>query len=127
VEILEESQQSAQQRNTAWLLGRVTEEAERERVIEALVDALDADDQMTAQFAATSLAELDGPGVEEQLLDIVDDENRSPDARAQAVFTLGKVGGQRAREKLDGLLEDTDNEQIRKRAFSALSKLGGRT
>ncbi|MEF8853841.1 MAG: HEAT repeat domain-containing protein [Haloarculaceae archaeon] len=38
VEILEESQQRAQRRNTAWLLGRVTEDAERDRVVEALVE-----------------------------------------------------------------------------------------
>lgn len=126
VEILEESQQNAQRRNTAWLLGRVTEEAERGRVVDALVDALAADDAMTAQFAATSLAELGGPAVEDRLLGVVDDESIPADARAQAVFTLGKIGGERSRERLNSLLDDTEEEEIRKRAFSALSKLGGR-
>ena len=126
VEILEESTQAAQQRNTAWLLGRVTEDEERDRVVEALVGALRAEDQMTSQFAATSLAELDGEGVEGQLLDLVDDTDAPADARAQAVFALGKVGGQRSRERIDKLLDETENEEIRKRAFSAISKLGGR-
>jgi len=126
VEILEESQQTAQQRNTAWLLGRVTEEEERGRVAEALVDALAADDQMASQFAATSLAELGGETVERRLLAVVDDEEYPSDARAQAVFALGKVGGERSRQRLDRLLDETEDEQVRKRAFSALSKLGGR-
>ncbi|QPV62188.1 HEAT repeat domain-containing protein [Halosimplex litoreum] len=126
VEILEESRQAAQQRNTAWLLGRVTEAEERDRVVDALVDALSADDQMTGQFAATSLAELGGDAVEDRLLALVDDADAPTSARAQAVFTLGKVGGERARQRIDALLDETESEEIRKRAFSAISKLGGR-
>lgn len=126
VEILEESKRHAQRRNTAWLLGRVADEAERDRVVDALVTALHADDQMTGQFSATSLAELGGEVVEDRLLAVVDDPEASSDARAQAVFTLGKVGGERSRQRLDKLLDETEDEQIRKRAFSALSKLGGR-
>jgi HEAT repeat protein len=126
VEILEESQQAAQQRNTAWLLGRVTEAEERDRVVDALVAALSADDQMTGQFAATSLAELGGDAVERRLIALVDDADAPTSARAQAVFTLGKVGGERARQRIDALLDETESEEIRKRAFSAISKLGGR-
>jgi len=126
VEILEESTQGAQRRNTAWLLGRVTGEEERRRVIDALVTALGEDDQMLRQFAATSLAELGGEKVEDPLLDIVKDDDRDPEVRAQAIFTLGKVGGERSREALDAIIDDTDHETIRKRAFSAISKLGGR-
>lgn len=127
VEILEESQQQSQRRNTAWLLGRVTEDAERDRVVEALVSALRAEDTMTAQFAATSLAELGGEAVERRLLELVDDQDAPAGARAQAVFALGKVGGERSRERLGALLDETENDDIRQRAFSALSKLGGRT
>jgi HEAT repeat protein len=126
VEILEESQQNSQRRNTAWLLGRVTEEAERERVVEALVAALRAEDTMTAQFAATSLAQLGGDTVERRLLELAEDESAHPEARAQAVFALGKVGGERSRRRLDALLDETEEEEVRQRAFSALSKLGGR-
>lgn len=124
VEILEESTQTAQRRNTAWLLGRVTD-GDHERVIEALIDCLDDDDQMTTQFAATSLAAFDGETVEDALLEVLEDDDRNSDVRAQAIFTLGKVGGQRSRDVLERLIDETEDEQIRKRAFSAISKLGG--
>lgn len=128
VEILEESSQAAQRRNTAWLLGRVTSEEERDRVIDSLVDALSGDDQMLRQFAATSLAELGGDDnmVERRLLDIVKDDGVDPQIRGQAIFTLGKVGGERSRKTLDRLIDDTEHDVIRKKAFSAISKLGGR-
>ncbi|AEM58268.1 phycocyanin alpha phycocyanobilin lyase [Haloarcula hispanica N601] len=128
VEILEESTQSAQRRNTAWMLGRVTSQEERDRVIESLVDALSDDDQMLRQFAATSLAELgdDDNMVERRLLKIVQDDGVDPNVRGQAIFTLGKVGGERSRKTLDKLIDETEHDVVRKKAFSAISKLGGR-
>ena len=60
------------------------------------------------------------------LLALVDDTDAPTEARAQAVFTLGKVGGERSRQRIDKLLDETESEEIRKRAFSAISKLGGR-
>ncbi|MFB6179791.1 MAG: HEAT repeat domain-containing protein [Halorientalis sp.] len=128
VDILEESTQDRQRRNTAWLLGRVAGQDSEgyDRVVEALVDTMTDDDQMTSQFAATSLAEIGGTQVETYLLDIVDNTGYDDEVRAQAVFTLGKVGGERSRQRLDQLIDKTDNEQMRKKAFSAISKLGGR-
>jgi len=128
VEILEESTQAAQRRNTAWMLGRVTSQEERDRVIESLVDALGDDDQMLRQFAATSLAELgdDDNMVERRLLKIVQDDGVDPDIRGQAIFTLGKVGSERSRKTLDKLIDETEHDVVRKKAFSAISKLGGR-
>ena len=128
VEILEESSQAAQRRNTAWLLGRVTSEEERDRVIDSLVEALSGDDQMLRQFAATSLAELgdDDNMVERRLLKIAQDDGVDPDVRGQAIFTLGKVGGERSRKTLDKLIDETEHDVVRKKAFSAISKLGGR-
>ncbi|MEF8828039.1 MAG: HEAT repeat domain-containing protein [Haloarcula sp.] len=128
VEILEESTQAAQRRNTAWMLGRVTSQEERDRVIESLVDALGDDDQMLRQFAATSLAELgdDDNMVERRLLRIVQDDGVDPEVRGQAIFTLGKVGGERSRKTLDKLIDETEHDVVRKKAFSAISKLGGR-
>jgi len=128
VEILEESTQDAQRRNTAWLLGRVTGDEERDRVIDALVEALQGDGQMIRQFAATSLAELgdDRGMVERRLLDVARDTDAEPDVRGQAIFTLGKVGGERSRTALDQLIDETESETVRKKAFSAISKLGGR-
>jgi HEAT repeat protein len=128
VEILEESTQAAQRRNTAWMLGRVTSQEERDRVIESLVDALGDDDQMLRQFAATSLAELgdDDNMVERRLLKIVQDDGVDPEVRGQAIFTLGKVGSERSRKTLDKLIDETEHDVVRKKAFSAISKLGGR-
>ncbi|MDY6819648.1 MAG: HEAT repeat domain-containing protein [Halobacteriales archaeon] len=125
VEILEESSQTAQRRNTAWLLGRITADAGRRKAVRALIDALEDDDEFTRRFAATSLVEIGGLIVEEELFEVIDDGSFSVDARAQAVFTLGKVGGDRSKERIEDLLETTDEEEIRKQAFSAISKLGG--
>ncbi|RJX42340.1 HEAT repeat domain-containing protein [Halonotius aquaticus] len=123
VEILEESSQQRQRRNAAWFLGRVVDEPNR-KTVDVLVDALESDDTQTAQFAATSLAEMGGELVEDELLELV--ESDAPDdARAQGVFILGKVGGERSRDVVENLTED-DSKQVRKRAFSAISKLKGR-
>ncbi|MBX0287106.1 HEAT repeat domain-containing protein [Haloarcula salinisoli] len=128
VEILEESTQAAQRRNTAWLLGRVAGDDGRSRVLDSLVEALKDDDQMLRQFAATSLAELGGEDnmVERRLLKLVEDDGVDPQVKGQAIFTLGKVGGERSRKALDKLIDDTEHDIVRKKAFSAISKLGGR-
>jgi HEAT repeat protein len=81
---------------------------------------------MTAQFAVTSLATIGGDSVETALLELLSDREASTDAQAMAAFGLGKVGGDRARKRLNTLVDNTDDEEVRKRAFSALSKLGGR-
>jgi len=125
VEILQESTQAAQQRNTAWLLGRVMDDQENHDAIEALVEALAEGGQMTQQFAATSLAEIGGNHVERKLLEIAEDPGAESNARGHAVFTLGKVGDEQTGQRLEKLLDDTEDEQVRKKAFSALSKLGG--
>lgn len=125
-ELLRESNQPRERRNAAWLLGRVTDDEGHEEVVDALVDALDADDGTTAQFAATSLTELEDEAVEQRLLDLLEEGDRSEVARSKAVFVLGKVGGDRARDRLEEMLDQADDETVRKQAFSALSKLGGR-
>ncbi len=124
VEILEESSQTRQRRNAAWFLGRVVEDADPE-IIEVLVDALESDDNSTAQFAATSLSEIGGEQVEDELLEFVSDTNNDEEARAKAVYVLGQVGGQRSADKIQKLTED-DSKQVRKRAFAAVSKFRGR-
>ena len=123
VEILEESSQQRQRRNAAWFLGRVVDDP-NPKTVEVLVDALESDDTQTAQFAATSLAEMGDKRVENELLELVKSD-APDDARAQAVFILGKVGGEDSREVVENLTED-DSKQVRKRAFSAISKLKGR-
>lgn len=126
VEILAEASQARQRRNAVWFLGRVTSEQPPDAVVDALVDALSDDDRMTAQFAATSVTELEGHGVESALVGLLRDDDAPTDARAKAAFALGDVGGSRAREELDRITDADDvDRQIRKRAFAALSKLGG--
>ncbi len=120
VEILTEGRQDRQRRNAAWILGRVAE-PDAEAAVEALAGALEDDDSQTAQFAATSLKTLGGPVVEETLLDRLGTEH--PDeARAKAVFVLGQVGGQETLNRIEELTTD-ESTAVRKRAFSAVSKL----
>ncbi|MGM0605602.1 MAG: HEAT repeat domain-containing protein [Halobacteriota archaeon] len=125
VEILTESTQRRQRRNAAWFMGRVIDDDPPSAVIDALVDALDSDDTPTAQFAATSLSTIGGSDVESALLGLLDDD-ASDEARAKAVFVLGKVGGMRSKDRLESLVED-DSQLVRKRAFASISKLRGRT
>ena len=120
VEILTDGQQDRQRRNAAWILGRVAE-PETEIAVEALADALADEDAQTAQFAATSLKSLGGPVVEDRLLDRLGTEHPE-DARAKAVFVLGQVGGQETLNRLEELTDD-ESPAVRKRVFSAVSKL----
>jgi len=124
VEILDESSQRRQRRNAAWFLGRVAADADP-HTVDVLVDALESDDNSTAQFAATSLSEIGGELVEDELLEFVSDTTNDDEARAKAVYVLGQVGGQRSAEKIQQLTED-DSKQVRKRAFAAVSKFRGR-
>lgn len=121
-ELFEESTEAHQRRNAAWLLGRVTDGGTV--AIETLVDALDDDDEMVRRFAATSLAEIDSPDVEEALLDALD--TTFGDGRSMILFTLGKVGTDVSRERLVRLLDEVDSVETQERALAALSRLGGR-
>ncbi len=124
VEILDESSQRRQRRNAAWFLGRVVDEADPD-IVAVLVDALESEDTQTAQFAATSLSEIGGKPVEDELLDFVGDTTNDAEARAKGVYVLGQVGGERSADKIQQLTED-DSKQVRKRAFAAVSKFRGR-
>lgn len=125
VEILDAGTKATQKRNTAWLLGRIMEGETNRDAIDALVTTLEDGGTMTKQFAATSLAEVGGTYTETQLLKLARDDNQETKARAQAVFTLGKIGDEDTAEDIERLLDETENDQVRQRAFSALSKLGG--
>jgi HEAT repeat protein len=127
VEILERGTQASQRRNTAWLLGRVLDDESNRDAVDALIVALADGQQMTQQFAATSLAEIGGTYAESELLSLATNDENDSEARAQALFTLGKIGDEETAHEIEQLLEDTEDQQVRKRAFSALSKLGGRT
>jgi HEAT repeat protein len=128
VAIIEEGSQIHQRRNAVWMLGRVVDgHASKRKAVEALRDVLGEDDELLSQFAATGLAEIGGRLVEHSLLEVIDKDEYSEDAVAMAAFTLGKVGGRRSRKRLEKLVDETDNEDVRRRAFSAISKLGSHT
>ena len=125
VEILTESTQAAQRRNTAWLLGRLIDDDTDREAVDALIATLTDGDQMTQQFAATSLAEIGGRYVERELLGLAEDPEVETNARGQALFALGKIGDEETAQRIETIVDETDSETVRKRAFSALSKLGG--
>jgi HEAT repeat protein len=126
VEIIEEGTQIHQRRNAVWMLGRVAgEKSTKIEAVEALRDVLGDDDDLLSQFAATGLAEIGGRMVETALLEVFETDEYGEDAVAMAAFALGKVGGDRSRKRLEKLVEETENAEVRRRAFSAISKLGG--
>jgi HEAT repeat protein len=122
VELLSEATEAPQRRNAAWLLGRIATEAQ-ETAVAALIDALDDEDALVGQFAATSLVEVGGLSVESNLLEQLEDA--SPSVQAVVVYVLGRVGGDRSLERLEALVETTDHDLVRRRAFAAVSRLGG--
>ncbi len=124
-EILRDSSGTPQRRNAAWLLGQVTGTENHDIARRALIDALNAEDMMTAQFAATSLTEIDTPQLESELLALVRDRDAGEAARSKALFVLGKVGTERTQTALGEFVDQTQSETLRQQAFSALSKLGG--
>ncbi|WP_323170926.1 HEAT repeat domain-containing protein [Natrialba sp. PRR66] len=125
IEILDRSTETAQRRNAAWLLGRVANDSSTAAAQDALVETMGDDDEMTSKFAATSLSLLDSDGLEQRLLELVEDDLRDEELRVKALFVLGKIGGDTSRNRLSSFVERTDSDRLRKRGFSALSKLGG--
>jgi len=126
LEVMEEASEASQRRNAVWFLGRVTDQEDPpQQVVDALIETFADDDRMTAQFASTSVTELGGLYVESSLIDLLQEDNEPSTARARAAYALGEVGGERAREVLDRMTDEDVEPDVRKRAFSALSKLGG--
>ena len=125
IEILDRSSETAQRRNAAWLLGRIANDEYRQAAQNALIDTLADDDEMTSKFAATSLSLLEGDGLEDRLLELVENEDRDEEMRVKALFVLGKIGSERSRRRLSSFVDRTESDRLRKRGFSALSKLGG--
>lgn len=121
VELFEESTRASRRRNAAWLLGRT---ADQESVaVEALVAALDDEDESVRRFAATSLVAMDADGVEETLLEAL--ETTYGEGRKMILFVLGKVGSERARRRLLELLDEVEDAEVQERTLAALSRLGG--
>lgn len=121
VELFEESSDAVRRRNAAWLLGRVSDGGAA--AIETLAAGLDDDDETVRRFAATSLVEMGSPAVEEALLDALG--STFGDGRTMLIYVLGKVGTERARERLLELLDEVENSAVQERTIAALSRLGG--
>lgn len=127
IHILKRGRQASQRRNTAWLLGRILEDDSNREAVDALCVALLEGEKMTQQFAATSLADLGGTYTESKLLELAKDESVDTEARAQAIFALGKIGDRDTSDELKEILDQTEDDTIQQRTLSALSKLGGLT
>lgn len=121
VELFEESTEARRRRNAAWLIGRVSDRDEV--AIQTLVVALGDDDETVRRFAATSLATMGGPAVEDALLDAL--ETTFGAGREMILYVLGKVGSERARRRLLSLLDEVEDLETQERTLAALSKLGG--
>jgi HEAT repeat protein len=121
VELFDESTEARRRRNAAWLIGRVSDGDEV--AIQTLVVALGDDDEAVRQFAATSLAIMGGPAVEDALLDAL--ETMFGAGREMILYVLGKVGSERARRRLLSLLDEVEDLETQERTLAALSKLGG--
>lgn len=92
VDILEESSRWAIRRNAAWLLGRLADEPD-EAVHECLIDALDDEDETTAQIAATALTKIGGETLEKRLLLFMQDQADNSEAYERAEFVFDNIGG----------------------------------
>lgn len=128
-EVLETSTEAAKRRNAAWLLGRVADDERDRTVIDGLVAAVADEDELTRQFAATSLADIGGDYARWELLAIAEDEDADAAVRARAIFALGSIGDDDARRRLEALrtgTEDDDLEEALDEALdAALSRLDG--
>ena len=107
----------AARRNAAWLLGRVSQPTGG--IVNSLIEALGDEDETTARFAANSLAETGGSKAEKAVIEATEVE----DTREMAVFALGELGGEKAGKVLSNLVDGTESDTVREKAFSALSKL----
>lgn len=91
VDVVRESDRWAIRRNAVWLLRRFVDEA-GPNVQECLVETLDAEDETTAQLAATTLAELGGDGLEKRVLLFLQDIEEGSAAWNRGQFVLDRLG-----------------------------------
>lgn len=91
VDVLNESSRWAIRRNTIWLLGQLLDEADPS-VQDCLIDALDDEDETTAQLAATTLARLGGERLEKRLLLYRQRVEEGSPGWNRAQFVLDRLG-----------------------------------
>jgi len=89
--------------------------------LEALIDALNSEDEVIRGFAAGALDLVDAPRAVDALIKALDDE--SCQVRGAAAYSLGVTGDARAYYPLVRALQD-DSVSVRTSAIRALGRLG---
>ena len=109
LDILTESSRWRIQRNAAWLLGYVTDVDSDyiDDVYDCLIDALDAEDDVTARLAAASLANLGSDPLERRLHIIVQSEEVSQQAVDHAETVLEELGSDLSKELVTNSVDYT--------------------
>ena len=113
-----DAQERVARRNAAWLLGKVS--GSNPKVINSLIDALGDEDNMTAQFSAKALGNIGGDKVRNYLIEALKEDE---EIRSMVVMALGEVGGEKVEGALSRLVDRTEDDDVREKAFKALSKI----
>lgn len=94
-DIMRESQRWRIRRNAAWLLGAITDPESDycDTVYDCLIEALDDEDQRTAQLAAASLADLPSDELQKRLQMYVQNDDTKDAAIERAERVLQEIGG----------------------------------
>jgi HEAT repeat protein len=109
LDVMNESTRWRVRRNAAWLLGYVTDTDSEylEDTYDCLIDALADEDEVTADLAAASLAELGGDSLERRLHIIVQDETYSPQVIEYAKDILEEIGSDLSKELVTNSVDYT--------------------
>jgi HEAT repeat protein len=94
LDVMAESQRWVVRRNGAWLLGRVIDPDSDhvDAAYDCLIDALDDEDDLTADLAAASLVDLASEELERRLLVLASDDDGSEAALDRARAILAEIG-----------------------------------
>ena len=101
VELFETTHRTTIRRNTAWLLGEITETTGV--ATDCLLEALAAEDTKTALIAAASLARIGGRAFTDRLETYIDNQPEASPQKTRAQFVLEQITGSQA----DQILKDT--------------------
>ncbi len=88
-------------------MGRSADDRWKEIILE-MMRSTDEDYQYEAVRAA---GEIELKAAKSTLLDMLLDENQNSDLRYQIIWALSKIGGRDVREKMRGMLENTEDEE----------------
>lgn len=95
LDVLEGTRRNHIRRQAIWLLGRVTDDEQADAVLDALIDTLDNDDEVSAQLAAETLIELservESDELEKDLRLYVQNEDGSEEAIERAEYVIDEI------------------------------------